>query len=119
MFAPIQVKAAQAAMGVSKDTVAILESDMITESGFVNGMIKATHPTMSSGPALDALNTKAFEVFNDVLSGLTTPTTISMFKWIEKQIMRATTDAVYGPSNPMRDTQNLEAWQLVSTLRWL
>lgn len=111
IFAPIQVKAAQAAMGVSKETIAILEHDMVTESGFVNGMVKATHPTMSNGPALDALNAKAFEVFDDTLSGLTAPTNISMFKWIDGQIMRATTDAVYGPSNPMRDARNLEAWQ--------
>ncbi|KAI4863881.1 putative 25-hydroxycholesterol 7-alpha-hydroxylase [Hypoxylon rubiginosum] len=110
IFAPIQVKAAQAAMGVSKETIAILEHDMVTESGFVNGMVKATHPTMSNGPALDALNAKAFEVFDDTLSGLTAPTNISMFKWIDGQIMRATTDAVYGPSNPMRDARNLEAW---------
>ncbi|KAK7752915.1 hypothetical protein SLS62_005074 [Diatrype stigma] len=110
MFAPIQVRAAQAAMGVGKDTVAILERDMVTEAGFVNGMIKATHPTMGNGPALDALNAKAFEVFDKTLSGLTTPTTISMFRWIDEQIMHATTDAVYGPSNPMRDTRNLEAW---------
>lgn len=110
MFAPVQVKAARAAMGVSKDTIAILERDMVTEAGFVNGMVKATHPTMSNGPALNALNAKAFEVFDDALSGFTAPTTISMSKWIDKQIISATTDAVYGPSNPMRDTRNLEAW---------
>ncbi|KAI1658736.1 putative 25-hydroxycholesterol 7-alpha-hydroxylase [Daldinia decipiens] len=78
IFAPIQVKAAQAAMGVSKDSIAIMERDMVTESGFVNGP--------------DA------------------PTTMSMFAWIDTLIMHATTDAVYGPSNPMRNASNIEDW---------
>lgn len=41
----------------------------------------------------------------------TAGTTDNMFEWIGAQIMRATTDAVYGPDNPMRQTENLEAWQ--------
>ncbi|KAL3421935.1 25-hydroxycholesterol 7-alpha-hydroxylase 1 [Phlyctema vagabunda] len=110
IFAPIQVKAAKAAMGASKDAIAILEQDLITEHGFVNGMVKATHPTMSNGPALDALNSTSFEVFDKALQQLDGPTTVHMFKWIGDQIMRATTDAVYGPLNPMKDAQNLEAW---------
>ncbi|KAK2612672.1 hypothetical protein QQS21_001289 [Conoideocrella luteorostrata] len=110
IFAPIQVKAARVAMGVGKDTVAILERDMITKSGFVNGMAKSIHPTLSNGPALDALSAKVFEVFNGAMGEFTAPTTISMFQWIDKQIMLATTDAVYGSSNPMRDDQNLAAW---------
>lgn len=110
IFAPIQVKAAKAVMGVSKDAIAILEHDMITEAGFVNGMVKVTHPTMSNGPALDALNMRAFEVFDTALQGFDASTTISMYSWIDKQIMDATTEAVYGPSNPMRDASNLEHW---------
>ncbi|KAI1860424.1 hypothetical protein JX265_009823 [Neoarthrinium moseri] len=110
IFAPVQIKAAQAAMGVSKRTIAVMERDMVTEAGFVNGMIKTTHPTVSNGPGLDALNAKAFEVFDNILRELNTPTTVSLFKWIDQQIMRATTDAVYGPQNPMCDDTNLDAW---------
>jgi hypothetical protein len=115
IFGPIQVKAAHAAMGASKDAIAIMENDLITENGFINGMVKATQPTMSNGPGLDALNAKAFEVFNEAFKQFAAPTTATMFGWIGKQIMRATTDALYGPFNPMRDVRNLEAWQLVLT----
>ena len=111
LFAPIQVKAAQAGMGVSKDAISILDHDLVTEHGFINGMVKVTHPTMINGPSLNALNAKAFQIFNEALSQFTTPTTIAMSEWIGSQIMRATTDAVYGPSNPMRDTRNIDAWQ--------
>lgn len=98
-------------MGASKEAVAIMNEDLVTEKGFVNGMVKATHPTIT-GPALDALNTKAFEVLDEALEALTnTPASVNMYDWIGKQIMRATTDAVYGPSNPMRETRNLAAWQ--------
>lgn len=110
IFAPIQVKAAKAAMGASKEALAIMESDMVTEKGFMSGMVKATHPTMINGPALDALNTRAFEVFDKALGQIPSPTTVSMYDWISRLIMQATTEAIYGPSNPMRDRRNLEAW---------
>lgn len=110
IFAPIQVKAAKAAMDASKEALAIMESDMVTEQGFMSGMVKATHPTMSSGPALDSLNTRAFEVFDKALRQLSTPTTVNMYDWIGRLVMQATTEAIYGPSNPMRERRNLEAW---------
>lgn len=110
IFAPIQVKAAKAAMGASKEALAIMERDLVTEQGFMSGMVKATHPTMSSGPALDALSSRAFEVFDKALSQLSTPTTVNMYDWIGRLVMQATTEAIYGPSNPMRDRRNLEAW---------
>lgn len=96
-------------MGASKDSVAVLEHDMVTEHGFVNGMVKVTHPTISNGPALDALNNKVFKVFDEALGH--PPATVAMYEWVDKVIMRATTDAVYGSSNPMRDSRMLEAWQ--------
>lgn len=116
IFAPIQVKAAQAAMGASKEAVAIMEQDLVTEHGFINGMVKVTHPTMSNGADLDALNAKAFEIFDKSLQEFVSDArsekrTINMYEWLGKQIMRATTDAVYGSANPMRDAENLRAWQ--------
>ncbi|KAK2605504.1 hypothetical protein N8I77_008337 [Diaporthe amygdali] len=120
IFAPIQVKAAKAAMGASKEAIAIMERDMVTEHGFMSGMVKATHPTTSNGPALDALNTRAFEVFNETLGQLTLPTTVNMYNWIGKMIMNATTEAIYGPSNPMKDARSLEAWsQFHSALMYI
>lgn len=111
IFAPVQVKAAQAAMGTSKDAVAIMEEDLVTEHGFINGMVKATHPTMTNGPALDAVNRKAFDVFNTTLNQLDGARTIKLYDFISRQIMSATTDAVYGPVNPMGDDENLAAWR--------
>lgn len=46
LFPPIQVKAAKAAMGASDNAIKVLEKDMITDKGFVPGMVKVTHPTM-------------------------------------------------------------------------
>ncbi|CAG8973519.1 hypothetical protein HYALB_00002844 [Hymenoscyphus albidus] len=109
IFAPIQVKAAQAAMGASKGAVEVMNRDFVTENGFINGMVKATHPSMIKGPALNALNSKAFEIFDDALR-FERPSTVNLFVWVGKIIMHATTDAIYGPSNPMRDGKNLEGW---------
>ncbi|CAG8961193.1 hypothetical protein HYFRA_00013248 [Hymenoscyphus fraxineus] len=109
IFAPIQVKAAQAAMGASKGAVALMNRDLVTENGFINGMVKATHPTMIKGPALNALNSKVFEIFDDALR-FEVPSTVNLFEWVGRIIMHATTGAIYGSSNPMRDEKNLEAW---------
>lgn len=110
IFAPIQVKAAKAAMGASKEALTIMESDMVTEKGFMSGMVRATHPTMTNGPALDALNTRAFEVFDKALRHLSSPTTVNMYDWMSRLVMNVTTEAIYGPSNPMRDSRSLNAW---------
>lgn len=88
---------------------------MVTEQGFVNGMVKMTHPTMSNGSAgLDGLNVRAFEVFAGALdegdgsdgAGMS----VSLYAWIGELVIRATTEAVYGAENPMRERKNLEAW---------
>jgi hypothetical protein len=56
--ADICAHSGQGSAGTGKHAIDILKHDMVTEHGFINGMIKATHPTMSKGPALNALNTK-------------------------------------------------------------
>ncbi|KAI1329976.1 hypothetical protein F5Y16DRAFT_396843 [Xylariaceae sp. FL0255] len=33
-------------------------------------------------------------------------------KWVDEQITYATTDAIYGPHNPMRDPENFLAWHI-------
>lgn len=119
IFAPIQVKAAKAGMGASKEAIAVLERDMVTEQGFVNGMVKVTHPTMSNGSAgLDGLIVRAFEVFAGALDecdgSAGAGMSVSLYAWIGEVVIRATTEGVYGTENPMREGKNLEAWGLVS-----
>lgn len=46
LFPPVSIKAAKAAMGASNAAIAILEHDMVTDKGFILGMVKATYPTM-------------------------------------------------------------------------
>lgn len=71
-------------MGVSTEAIDIMERDMVTDQGFIGGMVKAIHSTKSNGPTLDALNTKAFEVLDDVLGQIDSTTSISMYDWISK-----------------------------------
>lgn len=111
IFGPISVQAAQAAMGSSDEALAIMRDDMVTEHGFINGMIKATHPAIGGGLGLDELNTATFRVFDDMLGQISSTKTVNLFEWVSRTIMRATTDAIFGPQNPMRDTENLMAWE--------
>jgi hypothetical protein len=96
-------------MDASKEGIFVMKNHLVTSHGFNNGLVKITHPTKSNGLALDTLNNKAFEVFNEAPKQFVAPTTVPMFEWIGKQIMHAATAAVYGTCNPMRDAQNLDA----------
>ncbi|KAK4675937.1 hypothetical protein QC764_0083260 [Podospora pseudoanserina] len=99
-------------MGVSKDALAIIREDMIADTGFFHTFIKATHPFLSSGPALDRLSGDAMTVLTASLDNIVDRGSkrARMFEWIRHEFLMATTDSVYGPHNPLRDSANEEAW---------
>ncbi|XXG96797.1 hypothetical protein Hte_003088 [Hypoxylon texense] len=98
-------------MGGSKEAMEIMRQDMVSEDGFLPAYTNAIHPTLSAGPALDELNGKAIQVITRSLDKLVSngPTRVKMFEWIRGELLLATTDGVYGPANPLRDRQNMEA----------
>ncbi|KAI1373372.1 cytochrome P450 [Hypoxylon crocopeplum] len=112
LFPPITAKASEAVMGGSKEAIDILRQDMVTENGCLPAFIKVVHPTLSAGPALDELNGKAMEVISHSLDKIIAngPTRVKMFEWVRQELLLATSNSVYGPANPLRDSKNMEAW---------
>lgn len=112
LFPPVSARASEVAMGGSKEALAIIRDDMVTESGFMHAFIKAVHPALSSGSALDELNGNALETITSSLDEITAhgPKKVNMFEWVRHELLMATTDSVYGPRNPLRDPANEAAW---------
>ncbi|KAK0671587.1 putative 25-hydroxycholesterol 7-alpha-hydroxylase [Cercophora samala] len=112
IFPPVSARASEAAMGVSKQALAVIREDMVTDTGFFHTFIKATHPSLSSGPALDKLSGHAVRVLAASLDKIVDQGSkkARMFDWIRHQFLMVTTDSVYGAHNPLRDPKNEAAW---------
>ncbi|KAI1774207.1 cytochrome P450 [Hypoxylon cercidicola] len=112
-FSPIQARACDKAMAVSKAGMdKIAGEKRLTEDGYLRSFPRSTAPAASPGPGLDALNrpaTKNFAASFDRLASQDRPT-IRLFDWVRHEIFAATMDATYGPHNPFRNAKNEEAW---------
>lgn len=90
----------------------IMRADMITDAGFMHSFTKAIHPALSRGPELDELTGGALQVMNGMLDEIVAKggENVKMFEWTRHTFLRATTDSVYGPGNPLRKPENETAW---------
>lgn len=121
-FSPILVQMAKTIMAVSQEAYDIISKDPIEDYGFVLGVPKANHPTLSPGPKLDALNRKTVQIIAMSLGDFAAKHTaqahvkVSMYAWVSEHIMSATTEGVYGPGNPFRDPKVRKIWPQVLTI---
>jgi hypothetical protein len=111
-FTPWAARAFKYAMGGSKTAKDIMEVDMTEDHGYLMSFDTAIHPTVSPGPALDAMNRASVQAVTASLDRLRrqSPITVDMYKWIRHEVLLATTNAVYGPMNPYRNPAVEEAW---------
>jgi hypothetical protein len=67
--------------------------------------LKATHEAMTSRDEMDNMARVAGSVLQSGLDKLEEPQMhrIDLWKWVQHEITRATTECIYGPSNPYRD----------------
>jgi hypothetical protein len=112
-FAPIEAQAAATVMGVGPAGNAIIGSENMREPGsYLATFVPSTHPALSPGPGLDAINRAAIrhilgslERFRDKC-----PSKVELFSWVRRELFMATTEATYGPKNPFRDPVLQKAW---------
>jgi hypothetical protein len=112
-FAPIEAQAAATVMGVGPAGNAIIGSDkMFEHDSYLSTFVPSTHPALSPGPGLDALNGAAIRYISDSLAKLNSnsTTTVDLFSWVRRELFMATTESIYGPKNPFRDPALEEAW---------
>ncbi|OTA76920.1 hypothetical protein M434DRAFT_383180 [Hypoxylon sp. CO27-5] len=112
-FAPIEAQAAATVMGVGPAGNAIIGSDNMREEGsYLSTFVPSTHPALSPGSGLDALNNAAVRYTAESLAKLSSngPTIVELFSWVRGQLFMATTQSIYGPKNPFRDPALQKAW---------
>lgn len=100
-------------MGISGKALEVMSRDPIENHGFVHQMTVETSKSLSPGPNLDDLNTKAVQILDRSMEALCVSrktTTVDLFAWSSQEIMLATTNAVYGPKNPFNNPTVQDAY---------
>lgn len=112
-FAAIEAQAATYIMSLSKSANDVVQHGLMDDDSYTGSFASAIHPAMSPGANLDAMNrasVRAISVSLDKLQSAGGKTSVGLFKFMQHEIVLATTDAVYGPHNPFRDPEIEEAW---------
>lgn len=112
-FAPIEAQAAATVMGVGPSGNAIIGSDrMLEDDSYLSTFVPSIQPALGPGPGLDAINGSAIRCIADSLEFLNSkgPKTVELFSWIRGELFMATTESIYGPQNPFRDSALEKAW---------
>ncbi len=91
-----------------------MDQDVVAggDASYLSRLNKAVHSLLSPGQALAEMNKKAVLALEKSLSELAAqgPTTVDLLDWVQRTVMGATTDSVFGPRNPFRDHENVAAW---------
>lgn len=107
-------------VGMSKEAVHIMHKDMMSEHSFSVSWPRFIAPSMAPGKDLDMISRRSVEVLSaqtEPLRAQGSPTAIGLWGWSRQLIEVATTEAVWGPQNPYRDSGIAEAWRYVSLVR--
>ena len=124
-FPPIEAKFASRVCGSSAEAHSILMKNVNGDEGDWGLSVesyKGMRAALSPGPELDAMNREMVRNIAISLDQLDhschEPTRINLAKWFRTSVTAATTNSVYGPSNPFKDHAIVRAfWYLPFSLR--
>lgn len=100
-------------VGISKQGKELLHRDLTSEHGLSLTWPKYVMSAMGPGKELDSINRKSIEVFAQDMDKLRTKGTAirtGLLQWARDIMIKSTTEAVWGPQNPYRDSAVAEAW---------
>ncbi|KAH8883487.1 cytochrome P450 [Thozetella sp. PMI_491] len=101
-------------VGMSKEAVKVMGTDLQSEHGFSPSWPKYIMPAMGPGKDLDNINRAAILVFADEMEKRRAAgnARIALGHWSRAAMVTSTTEAVWGPQNPYRDAAVAEAWRI-------
>jgi hypothetical protein len=108
-FMPMVAKGSIKVSRFSKMATDIINTNTNGEDGdwgYVNTFHDAIHPSLAPGAKLDAMNRVMLGVVAELIDRVAEEPVkcIKLHEWVKHQIALATTDSVYGPANPYRDS---------------
>ncbi|KAM7214483.1 25-hydroxycholesterol 7-alpha-hydroxylase [Rhypophila decipiens] len=101
-------------IGLSEHGMKLLKHGIGTEKGFSESWPRHILPSISPGPALDAVNRKAIQVFADETEKLRTQGSqlVPLRSWSRKAMVAGTSEAIWGEQNPYRNPDIAEEWRI-------
>ena len=116
-FPPIEAKFASRICGSSEEANRILMKNVNGEDGDWGLSMEAyagMRAALSPGPGLDDMNRIMIQNIAGSLDSLRPSskafgTRIELAKWLRQSVTAATTNSVYGPQNPFKDSQIADA----------
>lgn len=111
-FGAIEAQAAANICSLSKPANDVVAQGLMDDDSYTAKFASAIHPALTPGPNLDAINRNAAQSIACSLDSLQKEggRTVNLFDWLRDEIILATSDAVYGPHNPLRDPELLKSW---------
>lgn len=96
-----------------------MHKDIDLDDNYVSGFSRATSSVLAPGREVDIISKKALEVVTAAMDSIATDghastdvgTILDLWSWTHRQMLMATTDAVYGPGNPYKDPVVEKAWK--------
>ncbi|KAF5005571.1 hypothetical protein FDECE_7978 [Fusarium decemcellulare] len=85
---------------------------MLDDDSYLSTFVPPTQRALAPRPRLDAINSTAvLDIANSLAEpSAKGPTTVKLFPWVRREMSRATTESMYGPMNPIRDSSLQTAW---------
>ena len=116
-FPPIEAKFATKICGASKEAFEIAMRNVNGDEGewgLSTEFYASMRSTLSPGSGLDEMNQvmikSATRSLESLRPGIGNATRIELVKWLRNSVTLATTDAVYGASNPFKDESLIGAF---------
>ena len=101
--------------GLSKEAAVALQDNVHGEEGkpslFMDGM-KATHKELKPCEGLDQMSLTAVQELAASINILAVEESepLDLWHWVHHELVKSTTDSVYGPKNPLRDPKMIDAF---------
>ncbi len=111
----LQVTFAVGMAGLSKEAAMALQDNVQGEddrpSLFMDGM-RATHKELKPCEGLDQLTLAAVQKLTQSMESFPSngPVQMDLWYWVSHAMIASTTDSVYGPKNPFRDPNIVDAF---------
>lgn len=111
-FAAIEAQTVTSIFLCSKAGQNVIKSGLMEDDSYTGTFASAIHPALKPGTNLDDMNKAAARTIAASLDRLQAGGSMetNLFDWVRDEVVLATSDAVYGPKNPLRDPDVLKAY---------
>ncbi|KAI0388374.1 cytochrome P450 [Xylariaceae sp. FL0594] len=111
-FSPFSAGAGRV-LGMSKESLKTMHEGIADNDGYAASWVRRMATVLGPGEDLDAINRRSIELFVDDLRTLSDSDSrrYGLWDWVRESIVKATSESIYGPQNPLRDPKIKEAWK--------